>query len=453
MTNVINSTSTAADNCVELPAHLKAKKLVVFYLFFRQWTGTVSMSRSDYSAGTDGSLPPDEVTANYGMKRVIDPKHLRIFDTLKKRAETILADAGLPFCKGVAVPVEKAPEVIKSLRELAEEFNKQRDRFCADLSRFCAEWKAQNPEFAARISLPQTYDVAGRINADFAVFQFQPAGQELDTTDSVGRTVNGLFAEVIRDVSRRSRVLLIRSVSGKEAKDMSQRTLSALRLLREKLASLQFLNSGVRPLLTLFERLLGLMPTKGKFTSDQYNALNGALGLLSDENLLSEVAASRLTLDQYMERSFPSVPMPAVTASLFTEASTAEVKEAVAEAQAAEETAEAVPAAEVKTAEVKTEAAGKDDADGTAGDKQNEPEPETKVATQAAQDMDALLNEFFGVDSVPEVAEVKPEAKTEEKPEGPAEAKTEAPESETEESLMLLLNVPPAPKAIHLSAF
>ena len=36
MTNVINSTSTAADNCVELPAHLKAKKLVVFYLFFRQ---------------------------------------------------------------------------------------------------------------------------------------------------------------------------------------------------------------------------------------------------------------------------------------------------------------------------------------------------------------------------------------------------------------------------------
>lgn len=67
--------------------------------------------------------------------------------------------------------------------------------------------------------------------------------------------------------------------------------------------------------------------------------------------------------------------------------------------------------------------------------------------------MDALLNEFFGMDSVPEAAEVKPEAKTEEKPEGPAEAKTEAPESETEESLMLLLNVPPAPKAIHLSAF
>lgn len=234
---------------------------------------------------------------------------------------------------------------------------------------------------------------------------------------------------------------------------MSQRTLSSLRLLKDKLASLQFLNSGVRPLLTLFERLLGLMPTKGKFTSDQYNALNGALGLLSDENLLSEVSAGRLTLDQYMERSFPSVPMPAVTASLFTEASTAEVKEAVAEAQVAEETAESVPAAEVKTAEVKTEAAGKGDADGTAGDKQNEPKPETKVETQAAQDMDALLNEFFGMDSVPEAAEVKPEAKTEEKPESPAEAKTEAPESETEESLMLLLNVPPAPKAIHLSAF
>lgn len=86
--NVKTSTSEAAANCVALPQDYLTKNLVIFYLFFRQWTGSVAMTRADYSDGIkDGTLPPDEVTANYGQKRVIDPKHLRIFETLKKRAK------------------------------------------------------------------------------------------------------------------------------------------------------------------------------------------------------------------------------------------------------------------------------------------------------------------------------------------------------------------------------
>ena len=96
--NVKTSTSEAAANCVALPQDYLTKNLVIFYLFFRQWTGSVAMTRADYSDGIkDGTLPPDEVTANYGQKRVIDPKHLRIFETLKKLSLIHISEPTRPY--------------------------------------------------------------------------------------------------------------------------------------------------------------------------------------------------------------------------------------------------------------------------------------------------------------------------------------------------------------------
>lgn len=41
--NEMGSVSHAAERCVELPAELMSERLCVVYLYFRQWTGTVSM--------------------------------------------------------------------------------------------------------------------------------------------------------------------------------------------------------------------------------------------------------------------------------------------------------------------------------------------------------------------------------------------------------------------------
>lgn len=307
MTNVTTSISTVADRCVDLPVELKAQKLCVIYLFFRQWTGTATMQRADYMIGKDGYLPPEEVTANYGQKRVIDPVHLRVFDTLKKRAETLLADNGLPFCKGVVLPIDKAPEVLAGLRGIADEYNQARDNLAGSLDDKYREWIARNPQFAEQIraAQPDACSVKQKINADFAVFRFVPAEAEIDKTDSLKRTVDGLFDEVIEDVVKRSRLLHKRSVTGKSADDLSQRTLSTLKVMKEKLNGLRFLNGGVAPMIELINRLLSLMPTRGKFTPDQFNALNAALGVLCSEQLLVEVATGKLTLDGYLANALP----------------------------------------------------------------------------------------------------------------------------------------------------
>lgn len=104
MTNVTTSINTVADRCVDLPVELKAQKLCVIYLFFRQWTGTATMQRADYMIGKDGYLPPEEVTANYGQKRVIDPVHLRVFDTLKNEPRLFLPTTACPFAKVLYYP-------------------------------------------------------------------------------------------------------------------------------------------------------------------------------------------------------------------------------------------------------------------------------------------------------------------------------------------------------------
>lgn len=489
MSNVINSTSNAAQNCVDLPADLMAQKLVVIYLFFRQWTGTVSMSRADYLVGADGSLPPEAVAANYGQKRVIDPFHLRTFDALKKRADTLLADVGLPFCKGTVIPIDKAPEVVKALNDLAVEYNQKRDQFVKELPLRFQEWMQQNPEFSGRIPAPSQTDIANRINADFSVFQFQPLAPDIDATGSLKRTVNGLFGEVIHDVAKRSLLLLRRSVCGKTADDLSQRTLSALKVLKKKLESLEFVNTGVRPIGELVARVLSIMPTKGKFSTDQYNALYAALGLLSNEGLLLEVARGDLTLDQHFSRNLVAVTLPASDASLFDSGSTSapkaaasaviQIPEAIQESgragnientkedacassvphasseaephQAASATAE-VPAAPASLALEETTRVNEavsaviDDDRSTASETESEAPLKAFAESEAdasaseakskdnADDLDALLASFFDEDSFDPSGVEKP-----------AEAQ------ESEPSAMQ--NQPPAPKAIHLSAF
>lgn len=305
--NEMGSVSHAAARCVELPAELMSERLCVVYLYFRQWTGTVSMCQDDYSVGKDGSLPPQQVAANYGQKRVIDPKYLRVFEALKKRAESLLADHGLPFCKGTVIPLAQAKVVLTSLADIARDYNKERDAFVAQLEERSQEWINRNPDFAEQIKAasPVAKDIATRINADFAVMRFQPLGPEVDVSQSLNRAVDGLFAEVIADVAKRSAQLYRRSVFGKKPEDLSQRTLSAIKTMRVKLTGLRFLNSGVGPIIALLDRLLGILPAKGKFSVHQYNAFNAALGLLRDEAMLREVALGKQTLDEYLACALP----------------------------------------------------------------------------------------------------------------------------------------------------
>lgn len=466
MSNVINSTKTSAQTCVELTPELKAQNLALVYLFFRQWTGTTSMARTDYAVGANGSLPPSEVAASYGLKRVIDPKELRVFENLKRRAEALLENVGLPFCKGTVIPVAKSAEVISGLKGIAEEYNRERDRFVSELPTLCQQWIAKNPGFASRLVIPTQHDIAERINADFAIFQFTPLGNGLDATKSVNRTVDGLFGEVIADVVRRAKILRSKSVEGKQPEDLSQRTLSTLRVIEQKLRGLQFINTGVLPIVELVDRLLSWMPRRreGKFSVHQFQALHAGLGVLVDEDLLQQVASRQVTLDGYFATAFPTLHTQMVGSnsaqpSLLTPAPAADVSEPTSEAAPAAElsmtlsTAVAAPAptSELRTPEVGPAAADISEANAeetsaetsvqadaacaSAPEPELAPEPLAQASTEVKgeEDWSALLDECFA----------EPETKSPEKVDAETESESHGPEE----------SIPPAPERIFMSAW
>ena len=59
------------------------QKIVVIVPEFQQWTGTRAMREIDFALGTNGRLPPKEVAKSLGLKAIIDPETLRVFDRLK----------------------------------------------------------------------------------------------------------------------------------------------------------------------------------------------------------------------------------------------------------------------------------------------------------------------------------------------------------------------------------
>ena len=61
------------------------QKIVVIVPEFQQWTGTRAMREIDFALGTNGRLPPKEVAKSLGLKAIIDPETLRVFDKLNSQ--------------------------------------------------------------------------------------------------------------------------------------------------------------------------------------------------------------------------------------------------------------------------------------------------------------------------------------------------------------------------------
>lgn len=426
--NVSTSVRTDAERCVSLPENLLSEQLVMFFLFFRQWTGEVTATRSDLSAGIiEGQLPPDEITASYGRFKVIDPQNLKRFETLKKRAETALKEVGVPFCKGYAIPTVKAKELADRLRSIAEEFNRERDTLINELPKLLHDWRQAHPE-VSRVLPPDPTDIARRINADFGMTHMACVSSEIDAEQSFVKVAqNDLFGSVIKDVAKRSGDLLRKSVQGKQPDDLSQKTLGVLRSISTKLAGLRFLHSGVTPLCEVVDRLLAVMPTEGKFTHGQFLTLQASLALLSNESLLAEVANGRLTLESYLSA------IPYAPGSLFATPDTT----SVSTAPQAEETSVVETSNEVTTMEEPVEASPAT-AEETKADVPGETTAPAEVEAQEQAPEDAaddLFGELFG-EVVTEI--------------------NEASASDTEEEVEVIPadnDIPPSPTEFFMSSF
>lgn len=293
-----------------LRVNVKADKLMVVILDFRQWSGTTVLRESDIKVGTDGKLPPKAVIAQLGQKNILDPKLLDRFGTIKARAVRFLNDNGVGFLGGYAVPIDKAAEVVTVLDGFVEEYEKAKADFMKSYDTLVDDWIRQNPEFAEelRAAKKSRAEVDQKICAAYTAVRVQPI-EEKDRVDRFNQDVDSLAERLLRSVAQTAGKLSLGSFD-KNGRSIAIRPVPTLRKISSKLKGLSFLDEGVEPIIEMIDALLAKIPADGRIVGPLFWETQAVVSVLADVARMKAIANGSLSLDLWRENFVPEEAKP-----------------------------------------------------------------------------------------------------------------------------------------------
>jgi len=264
--------------------------VIVVSLDVRIWSGRKKLRPEDLTAS--GKLPPKELVS-LGSKKIFDPKALKPFVDVKRRAEARCAGVGVRFARAFAIPKGAAKSVIAELNSLAEKFREVREAFLATFEEELARWKAQHPGYERLIEaelLPKAM-VSSKFAFGYDVFAINAVDGDgelaaLMEQGGAGNLTLGLAGALYEEVASESREFVRQSLAGREA--VTQKFLRPVRAIREKLAGLAFLDPAIAPLVESIDEVLAATPRKGKIDGASLAALRGVVMLLTDPARMRE---------------------------------------------------------------------------------------------------------------------------------------------------------------------
>jgi Protein of unknown function (DUF3150) len=313
--------------------------VIVVSLDVRIWSGRKKLRPEDLTAS--GRLPPKELVS-LGSKKIFDPRALKPFIDVKRRAETRCQAIGVRFARAFAIPKAAAKSVIVELNDLAERFRQVRDAFLASYDEQLTRWKAQHPGYEHLIEaelLPKTW-VGSKFAFCYDVFAINAVQGDdelaaLMEQGGAGNLTQGLTGALYDEVASDSRQFIRQSLIGRH--EVTQKFLRPVRAIRAKLAGLAFLDPGIAPLVGSIDEVLACTPTKGKIDGASLAMLRGVVTLLTDpaqmrthgrmvlegngqgllvatratdEEVASEAAARPGQLDQGCDAAVPTTKTP-----------------------------------------------------------------------------------------------------------------------------------------------
>lgn len=290
--------------------NVKADKLMVVILDFRQWSGTTVLRESDIKVGTDGKLPPKAVIAQLGQKNILDPKLLDRFNTIKARAVRFLQDNGVGFLGGYAVPIEKASEVVSVLDGFVEEYEHAKQDFMMSYDTLVDDWIRQNPDFAEelRAAKKSRAEVDQKIYAAYTAIRVQPI-EENGQVDRFNQDVDGLADRLLKSVAQTAGKLSLGTLD-KSGKSSAIRPVPTFRKISSKLKGLSFLDEGVEPIIEMIDALLAKIPADGRIVGPLFWETQAVVSVLADVQRMKAIADGSLSLDLWRENFVPEEARP-----------------------------------------------------------------------------------------------------------------------------------------------
>jgi hypothetical protein len=214
------------------------------------WSGRKKLRPEDFKNVADEQIPPERL-ASLGSKRIFNPEALAVFNTLKKRATRLLETVGTRFLGGFAVPEHQLTEVVQGLETLREAFLAAKSDFLDQYDAEVLHWIDQNPDWRHLIEreILTPAEVAKKFGFAVRVYRVNPPAPSAAADEPVNRGLHevlaglgrGLFAEVAQE----ARELWRASFEGKP--QVTQKALRPIRIIREKLSGLAFVDPLVYP--------------------------------------------------------------------------------------------------------------------------------------------------------------------------------------------------------------
>lgn len=252
-------------------------RIVVIRLDVTIWSGQKKLTAEDLGLAPE-QVPPEELAA-LGRKRICDPKDLAVFGKLKQRGVRLLAQHGVRFLDGYAVPANKMGELNAQLDDLGREFAEARAEFLASYENAVEDWIARHPGWAPQIrrAVETPERVAAALQWRRACYRVVHPGPGADP--GLAAEVNGLGGQLLREVAQEAKETFEESY--KDKAEVTRRALRPLHRLYEKMRSLSFLEPKVRPFLDLMAEVIeaaGGQP--GPIAGQALDNLKALLGLL-----------------------------------------------------------------------------------------------------------------------------------------------------------------------------
>jgi hypothetical protein len=252
------------------------------------WSGTRKLSPGDLKIPA-GIVPPQEI-ASMGSLKLIDPATIQGFSNIRKSAQRACRAAGVSFMRGYAVANDRAPGLIEELNKLQIEFESLKGDFLVEYEKNVEVFANKHTKWAdlIRSRVPTAGYIMGQLDFSFQVFRVQPIDED-EPQDGLVGAVTGLKGELLREVAIDAKNTLDKSFIGKD--QVTRKALRPVNALKEKLASLVFLDADIGQIVTHVQNVIDALPKTGPIEGAALDSLIGCLWVLTDPSTLRKHAA------------------------------------------------------------------------------------------------------------------------------------------------------------------
>lgn len=269
--------------------------MVLYYPMIEVWSGTVKVSREQDLAAAKADLPPADLVSD-GRKRLISQEPLRPFLAIRKRVERQLGSHGIRLLGGYAVPVSATAEIEAQLPELEREFLEARADLIANLDRHFGDWEEAHPGWSDMLHRSRTDPLTVESRCCFHVGCIR--AETPDATTSAGAAsrfhaiANSALPTLLQETADRADELLT-EFKGKVS--TTQRAVTAVRKLVDKLGTFSFLDQRVRPMVDVLEGQLNVLPKTGPLNANATTMLFWVVRQLADPQAMLDHGEGQVT--------------------------------------------------------------------------------------------------------------------------------------------------------------